>query len=92
MRIKAIFYTYKGFSILAGGDSAEPWSYCCNAIYRSIEASVFFFIAFERACKVQLLVDAASSGAGRPSIVISDEDAAAAYQTNGLTMLDGSKA
>jgi len=49
----------------------------------SIEASVFFFIAFERACKVQLFVDAASSGSGRPSISISDADAAAAYQTNG---------
>ncbi|KAF8902074.1 class II aldolase/adducin domain-containing protein [Gymnopilus junonius] len=49
----------------------------------SIEATVFFFIALERACQVQLLADAAAAGSGRSTVKISPEDALNTYKTIG---------
>ncbi|KAF8163241.1 class II aldolase/adducin domain-containing protein [Crassisporium funariophilum] len=49
----------------------------------SIEATVFFFIAMEKACQVQLLADAAAAGRGRLAIKIAPEEALATYTTNG---------
>ncbi|KAF9030777.1 class II aldolase/adducin domain-containing protein [Panaeolus papilionaceus] len=49
----------------------------------SIEATVFFYIALERACQVQLLADAAAAGRGRIPITIPDEEALTTYKTNG---------
>ncbi|KAF8150074.1 class II aldolase/adducin domain-containing protein [Crassisporium funariophilum] len=49
----------------------------------SIEATVFFFIALEKACQVQLLADAAAAGKGRTTVKISREEAHATYTTNG---------
>jgi len=49
----------------------------------SIEATVFFFIALERACQVQLMADAAAAGSGRRTVKISPEDALNTYKTIG---------
>ncbi|PPR03538.1 hypothetical protein CVT24_007024 [Panaeolus cyanescens] len=49
----------------------------------SIEATVFFYIALERACQVQLMADAAAAGRGRSTITIPDEEALVTYKTNG---------
>jgi len=49
----------------------------------SIEATVFFFIALERACQVQLMADAAAAGSGKATIKIAPEDALNTYKTNG---------
>ena len=44
---------------------------------------MFFFVALEKACQVQLLADAASNGSGHPTIKVTPADAAATYRTNG---------
>jgi len=49
----------------------------------SIEATVFFFIAFERACQAQLLADAAAAGRGKSTVKISAEEARNTNKTNG---------
>jgi len=49
----------------------------------SIEATLFFFIAFEKACQVQLLADAAARGSGKSTVKITPEDALATYKVNG---------
>lgn len=49
----------------------------------SIEATVFFFIALEKACQVQLLADAAAGGSGRSTVKITPEEALATYRVNG---------
>jgi len=49
----------------------------------SIEATVFFFIALEKACQVQLLADAAARGTGKSTVKITPDDALAAYRVNG---------
>ena len=52
----------------------------------SIESTVFFFMALERACQAQLLADAAAAGAGRNTIKIAAEEALITYKTNGVPM------
>ncbi|KAH9484337.1 Meiotically up-regulated gene 14 protein [Psilocybe cubensis] len=49
----------------------------------SIEATVFFFIALEKACQVQLLADAAAGGTGRATVKIAPDDALNTYKKNG---------
>lgn len=49
----------------------------------SIEATVFFFIALEKACQVQLMADAAAAGKGRATVKIPLEDALNTYRANG---------
>jgi ribulose-5-phosphate 4-epimerase/fuculose-1-phosphate aldolase len=49
----------------------------------SIEATVFFFIALEKACQVQLMADAAAAGLGKTTVKITPEDALNTYKTNG---------
>ncbi|TFK29875.1 class II aldolase/adducin domain-containing protein [Coprinopsis marcescibilis] len=49
----------------------------------SIEATVFFYIALEKACQTQLLADAAAANYGRKPIQISEEEAAYTYKVNG---------
>ncbi|KAF4615053.1 hypothetical protein D9613_002999 [Agrocybe pediades] len=49
----------------------------------SIEATVFFFIALEKACQVQLMADAAAAGTGRKTVKIPPEDALNTYRANG---------
>jgi ribulose-5-phosphate 4-epimerase/fuculose-1-phosphate aldolase len=49
----------------------------------SIEATVFFFIALEKACQVQLMADAAARGSGKSTVKITPEDALATYKVNG---------
>lgn len=49
----------------------------------SIEATVFFFIALEKACQVQLMADAAAAGTGSVTVKISPEEALATYKSNG---------
>ena len=49
----------------------------------SIEATVFFFIALEKACQVQLLADAAVRGTGKSTVKITPEDALAVYRVTG---------
>ncbi|KIM49189.1 hypothetical protein M413DRAFT_438355 [Hebeloma cylindrosporum] len=49
----------------------------------SIEATVFFFIALEKACQVQLMADAAARGTGKSTVKITPEDALATYKVNG---------
>lgn len=44
---------------------------------------MFFFIALEKACQVQLLADAAAAGRGISPVKISPDEAAATVQTNG---------
>jgi ribulose-5-phosphate 4-epimerase/fuculose-1-phosphate aldolase len=41
----------------------------------SIEATVFFYSAFEKSCQVQLMADAAAAGRGIDTIKINEEDA-----------------
>lgn len=49
----------------------------------TIEATVFFFIALEKACEVQLKADAAAAGRGLATMKIPSEEALATYKTNG---------
>ncbi|KAF8959023.1 class II aldolase/adducin domain-containing protein [Flammula alnicola] len=49
----------------------------------SIEATVFNFIALEKACHVQLMADAAAARNGRATIKIAPEEALVTYRTNG---------
>ncbi|CAA7271762.1 unnamed protein product [Cyclocybe aegerita] len=49
----------------------------------TIEATVFFYIALEKACQVQLLADAAAAGSGQATVKITPEDAICTYKTNG---------
>lgn len=49
----------------------------------SIEATIFFFIALEKACQVQLMADAAAAGLGRATVKIDPADALNTYRTNG---------
>lgn len=49
----------------------------------SVEATVFFYMALENACRVQLLADAAAAGRGTTPNKIQPEDAYATYQTIG---------
>ncbi|EAU88311.1 class II aldolase/adducin domain-containing protein [Coprinopsis cinerea okayama7 len=52
----------------------------------TIEATVFFYIALERACQAQLMADAAAGAHGRTPIKISDEEAAYTAKSNGNLM------
>ncbi|RXW24158.1 hypothetical protein EST38_g1743 [Candolleomyces aberdarensis] len=49
----------------------------------TIEATVFFYIALERACQAQLLADAAAGGRGGRPLRIPDEEALKTSKTNG---------
>ncbi|PPQ87973.1 hypothetical protein CVT25_001052 [Psilocybe cyanescens] len=49
----------------------------------SIEATVFFFIALEKACQVQLMADAAAAGKGKATVKIAPDDALNTYKKNG---------
>jgi len=49
----------------------------------TIEATVYFFAAMERACQAQLLADAAAAGRGQPTIKITPEEASATGKTIG---------
>ncbi|KAF6765141.1 class II aldolase/adducin domain-containing protein [Ephemerocybe angulata] len=49
----------------------------------SIEATVFFYIALERACQSQLMADAAAGAHGRRPLKIPDEEALKTSRTNG---------
>jgi len=49
----------------------------------SIEATVFFFIALEKACHVQLMADAAAARTGRSTVVIQPEEAFVTRRANG---------
>ncbi|THH31137.1 hypothetical protein EUX98_g3044 [Antrodiella citrinella] len=50
---------------------------------KSIEATVHFFIALEKSCRVQLLADAAAAGTGRATVKIDDKDAEYTYKVIG---------
>ncbi|KAJ3521871.1 hypothetical protein NMY22_g12131 [Coprinellus aureogranulatus] len=52
----------------------------------SIEATVFFYIALERACQAQLMADAAAEARGGRPIRIPDEQAHKTCKTNGSLM------
>ncbi|TFK42648.1 arad-like aldolase/epimerase [Crucibulum laeve] len=54
----------------------------------SIEATLFFFIALEKACQVQLLADAAASGRGTTTVKIGPDEALNTRKSNG-SMLAG---
>jgi len=45
----------------------------------TIESTLFYFIALERACQAQLMSDAAAGGRGTKCNIIPPEDAAATY-------------
>lgn len=49
----------------------------------TIEATVFFYIALERACQAQLLADAAAGARGGRPIRIPDEEALKTSKMNG---------
>lgn len=49
----------------------------------TIEATVFFYIALERACQAQLMADAAAGAHGRRPVRIPDEEARKTGKTNG---------
>ncbi|KAJ2930810.1 hypothetical protein H1R20_g6290, partial [Candolleomyces eurysporus] len=49
----------------------------------TIEATVFFYIALERACQAQLLADAAAGGRGGRPVRIPNEEALKTSKTNG---------
>lgn len=49
----------------------------------TIEATVFFFTAMERACQAQLLADAAAAGRGQPTVKINSEEASVTGKRNG---------
>jgi ribulose-5-phosphate 4-epimerase/fuculose-1-phosphate aldolase len=50
---------------------------------QSIEATVYWFVTLESACRAQLLADAAAGGRGGETIKIDDKDAAYTYQSTG---------
>jgi len=49
----------------------------------SIEATVHYYISFEKSCQVQLLADAAARGRGGVTIKIDEEDAHNTWKTVG---------
>jgi len=49
----------------------------------TVESAVFWFIAAEKCCQVQLLVDAAISGRGGQPVLVPADDAQHAYETVG---------
>ena len=49
----------------------------------SIEATVFFFVALEKACHVQLMADAAAARTGRSTVLIQPEEALITGRANG---------
>lgn len=49
----------------------------------SIEATLFFYTALEKACQAQLLADAAAGAHGRRPIAIPAEEALLTYKGNG---------
>lgn len=50
---------------------------------KSVESTVYWFMALEKSCEVQLLADAAAAGRGGQTVKICDEDAAFTYKTTG---------
>ncbi len=51
----------------------------------TIEATVAWFVLFERCCQIQLLADASSAGSGRPLAVIGEQEAHAAWEAVGTS-------
>ena len=50
---------------------------------KSVESTIFWYLALERCCQAQLLADAAASGRGEQTIKVDTEDAAYTYKTVG---------
>ncbi|KAH7317562.1 class II aldolase/adducin domain protein [Rhexocercosporidium sp. MPI-PUGE-AT-0058] len=58
----------------------------------TIEATVAWFVLFERCCQIQLIADAAASGRGVPLVTIGEEEAKATWEavgTNGNGYFQG---
>ena len=53
----------------------------------TVEASVYFYIALERACQAQLMADSAAAARGIPTVKIPDSQAAATGKTVGRTIV-----
>ena len=49
----------------------------------TIEATVAWFVMFEKCCQIQLLADASSAGTGKPLVAIKDPEARAAWEAVG---------
>ena len=49
----------------------------------TIEATVAWFVMFEKCCQIQLLADASSAGSGKPLVKIGDAEARAAWEVVG---------
>ena len=49
----------------------------------TIEATVAWFVMFEKCCQIQLLADASSAGSGKPLVKIGDAEARAAWEAVG---------
>ncbi|KAG4440076.1 hypothetical protein IFR05_004419 [Cadophora sp. M221] len=49
----------------------------------TIEATVAWFVLFERCCQIQLIADAAASGRGVPLVTIGDEEAKVTWEAVG---------
>ncbi|KAL6411976.1 putative class ii aldolase adducin domain-containing protein [Ilyonectria robusta] len=51
----------------------------------TIEATVAWFVLFERCCQIQLLADASAAGSGQPLVTIGEEEAQSTWEAVGTT-------